>query len=101
MEKTCVVLPSNANHGKLILLIPISSFVDPHGNAVFAAPLLVTARSVSTNPMQNVSTDFGSISITNVATKFKVQILVNSNYLTMKENMDIISMYISLLKYFK
>ena len=51
MEKTCVVLPSNANHGKLILLIPISSVVDPHGNAVLAAPLSMAARLVSTDPI--------------------------------------------------
>ena len=79
------------------MLILITVVVDSHDKAILGGLLSMTARFVSINSMDNVSVDVKSIWITKVATKFRVQILINSNYLMIKEKRDI-WMYISLCK---
>ena len=79
------------------MLILITVVVDSHDKAILGGLLSMTARFVSINSMDNVSVDVKSIWITKVATKFRVQILINSNYLMIKEKRDI-WIYISLCK---
>ena len=79
------------------MLILITVVVDSHDKAILGGLLSMIARFVSINSMDNVSVDVKSIWITKVATKFTVQILINSNYLMIKEKRDI-WMYISLCK---